>query len=154
MLEIYIENLSKNSLFLHLVSRYIFIFLMTYLVAHLATHLLEILVECSLKMSLFFRLNHLLESFLMIHLSSHSLFFHLVTHLQELFLMTRLKAYFVTHLLSRVYSWRIYTSCFIDSAKKNICCRIKDSAFFLSLHITFLSKSEFRSLSLSHHHVF
>jgi len=104
MLEIYVENLSKDSLFLHLVSCRVSIFLMTHLVAHLATHQLEILVERSLEMPLFSRLDHLLEPLLMIHLSSHSLFSHLMTHLQESFLVTRFEALLMTYLLSRVYS--------------------------------------------------
>jgi len=147
MLEIYIKNSSKDSLFLCFISRRVSIFLITHLIAHLATYLLKILVECSLKMSLFSRLNHLLEFFLMIHLSSHSLFSHLMTHLQEFSLVTHLEAHLMTHLLSHVYSWRIYTSCFINSARKNICHRVKDNVSFSSLD------TWFRSLSLSHHHV-
>jgi len=108
MLEIYVENSSKDSLFLRLVSHRVSIslmtHLMTHLVAHLATHQLEILVERSLKISLFSRLDHLLESLLVIHLLSHSLFSHLMTHLQEPSLVTRFEAHLVTHLLSRVYS--------------------------------------------------
>ena len=147
MLEIYVENSSKDSLLLHLISRRVPISFMTHFVAHLATHQLEILVERSFEMSLFSRLDHLLELFLMIHLLSHSLFSHLVTYLQEFSLVTHFKAHLMTYLLSRVYSWRIYTSCFINSAKKNMCCKVKDNASFSSLH------TRFRSLSLSHHHV-
>ncbi len=139
MLEIYIENSCKDSLF----SRRVFRHLMTYFIAHLATHLLEILVECLSEMSLYFRLNHLLESSLVIHLFSH-----LMTHLQESLLVTRFEALLVTHLLSCVYSWRIYITCFIDSAKKNMCHRVKDNASFSSLN------TRFRSLFLSHYHVF
>jgi len=77
---------------------------MTHFVAHLATHLLGILVERSSEMSLFSRLDHLLEFFLVIHLFPHSLFSHLMTHLQESSLVTRFKAHLMIHLLSRVYS--------------------------------------------------
>ena len=143
MLEIYIENSCKGSLFPRRVSRH----LMTHLVAHLATHLLEILIERSSEMSLFSRLDHLLEPLLVIHLLSHSLLSHFVTHLQEFSLVTRFEAHLMTHLLSRVYSWRIYMSCFIDSVKKNTRRRVKGNASFSSSH------TWFRSLSLSHHHV-
>ncbi len=139
MLEIYIKNSCKSSLFFRHVSRH----LMTHFVAHLATHLLEILVECSSEMFLYSCLDHLLELSLMIH----SLFSYLVTHLQESSLVTRFEAHLMTHLLSRVYSWRIYTSCFIDSARKNMHRRVKDNVFFLRSH------TRFRSLSLFHHHV-
>ncbi len=178
MLEIYAENSSKDSLFLRLVSRCVPIFLITHFVAHLATHLLEILAERSPKMPLFPRLDHLLEPrlisslqdhllepFLVAHLAthlleilaerfSHHLSSHLVAHLQEPLLVTCLEAHLETHLLSRVYSWRIYMSCFIDSAEKNTRRRIKGNASFSSSHIAFLSKSRFRPLSLPHHRVF
>ncbi len=151
MLEIYVENLSKDFLLLHLISRHVSISLMTHLVTHFVVHLatnqFKFLIECSFEIFLFSHLNHLLEFFLVIHLFSHSLFFHLMTHLQKYLLMTHFKAHLVTHLLNHVYSWRIYTSCFINSARKNTCYKVKDNASFSSLHTWFCS------LSLSHHHI-
>ncbi len=86
MLEIYIKNSCKDSLF----SRRVFRHLMTHLVTHLATHLLEILVERLLEMFLFFSLDHLASCI------NHDILLHLVIYLQELL--------FMTHLLNHVYS--------------------------------------------------
>jgi len=157
MLGIYAENSSKGPLFLRLVPRRVSIPLMTHLVthpvAHLATHQLGILAERPPEMPLFSPLGHLALRM------AHDVLLHLVVHLQEPPFMTHLlepplviylPSQLAAHL--RVYSLRIYTSCFIDSAKKITRHRFKGNASFPSSHIVFLSKSRFRP-SLFHHRV-
>lgn len=121
MLGIYIENPCKGLPFLCLVPRCIPAHLMTSLVTHLLTY----------------RQGHLLEPPLVVHLPSH-LMVHLFSHHMT---------FLVNHLLSRVYPWRIYMSCFIGSAGKNTRRRVKGNASFPSSDIAFLPKPRFRPLS-------